>query len=150
MLHTKYQGPRPSGFRGDVVWSNCWRHTTHDGRRTLADGNSSPWAFGSGELITILKQQLSSDSVARLERCLFKVKKSLWQSLMKIESKLCLLESTHGFSKNWPNGLVFNLTWPIFNSGQDFIRTNILTKFHEDWIKILPSRVYSWFYLDLT
>ena len=23
MLHTKYQGPRPSGFRGDVVWSNC-------------------------------------------------------------------------------------------------------------------------------
>ena len=23
MLHTKYQGPRPSGFRGDVVLSNC-------------------------------------------------------------------------------------------------------------------------------
>ena len=26
------------------------RLTTDDGRRTLADGSSSPWAYGSGEL----------------------------------------------------------------------------------------------------
>ena len=29
---------------------NDARRTTDDGRRTLADGNSSPWAYGSGEL----------------------------------------------------------------------------------------------------
>ena len=39
--------------------ANCWRRTTddarrtsHDARRTLANGNSSPWAYGSGELKT--------------------------------------------------------------------------------------------------
>ena len=38
----------------------------------------------------------------------------------------------------------------IFNSGLDFIKLNILTKFHEDWIRTGPCRVYSWFYSDLT
>ena len=46
---------------------------------------------------------------------------------MKIGSKLCLLEHT---------------AWPIFNSGLDFIKMNILTKFHEDWIKTVPSGMY--------
>ena len=31
-----------------------------------------------------------------------------------------------------------------------FIQINILTKFHEDWIKTVPCRVYSLFYSDLT
>ena len=34
---------------------------------------------------------------------------------------------------------------PFFNSGLDFIKVNILTKFHEDWIKTVPSRVYTFF-----
>ena len=35
----------------------------------------------------------------------------------------------------------------IFNSGLEFIKTNILAKFHADWIKTVPSRVYSVFVL---
>ena len=40
--------------------------------------------------------------------------------------------------------------WPIFQSGLDFIKINILTKIHEHLIKSMPSRLYSWFYLDFT
>ena len=32
---------------------------------------------------------------------------------MKIGSKLWPLECTHGFTKNWPSDLVFDLMWPI-------------------------------------
>ena len=52
MLHTTYQGPRPSGFSGDVIYSKLL--TTDDAWRTLAHGNSSPWAYGSGELKNML------------------------------------------------------------------------------------------------
>ena len=38
----------------------------------------------------------------------------------------------------------------FFYSGLYFIKMNILTKFHEDWILTGPCRVYSWFYSDLT
>ena len=43
---------------------------------------------------------------------------------MKIESKLCPLESecSNGFTKIWPCDLVFDLKWPIFNSGLDFMK----------------------------
>ena len=34
----------------------------------------------------------------------------------------------------------------FFNSGLDFIKINIPTKFHEDWIKTMPSSVYTLFY----
>ena len=34
----------------------------------------------------------------------------------------------------------------FFYLGLDFIKMNILTEFHEDWIKTVPSGVYSWFY----
>ena len=34
----------------------------------------------------------------------------------------------------------------FFYFGLDFIKMNILTEFHEDWIKTVPSGVYSWFY----
>ena len=46
--------------------------------------------------------------------------------------------------------LVFDLTWPICGSGLYFIKLNILTKFHEDWIRTGPCKVYSWFYSDLS
>ena len=38
--------------------------------------------------------------------------------------------------------LVFDPTRPIFNSGLDFIKINIPTKFQAYWIKTIPSRVY--------
>ena len=40
MIHTKYQGPRPSGFKGDIVYSKLL--TWHDGRRTTDDAH---WAM---------------------------------------------------------------------------------------------------------
>ena len=44
-------GQNPASSLGrDVIWSNCGRRTTHDGRRTPNDHNSSPWAIGYGEL----------------------------------------------------------------------------------------------------
>ena len=57
--------------------------------------------------------------------------------------KLCPLERTQGFSKIWPSDLVFDPTWPSFELGLDFIKTNILTKFHKDWIETVPARVYT-------
>ena len=33
---------------------------------------------------------------------------------MKIEAKLCFLESEQGFKEIWPRDIGFNLTWPIF------------------------------------
>ena len=67
---------------------------------------------------------------------------------MKIGSKLCPLECIHGVTKIWPKALVFKPIWTIFYSALDFIKINILTKFHEDWIKTVPSGMYKWFYLE--
>ena len=62
-------------------------------------------------------------------------------------STLCLLECTQGFSKIWPSDLVFDPTWPSFEADLDIIMVNILTKFHELWIKTVPSRMYTRFFL---
>ena len=62
---------------------------------------------------------------------------------MIIGVKMWPLEHTQGFSKIWPSDLVFDLTWPIFKLIQDFIKTNILTMFHDYQIKIVASRVYT-------
>ena len=64
---------------------------------------------------------------------------------MQTGSKLCLLDSSHGFSKSWPYDLVFDPTWPYFGPGLDLIEISILTKFHEDYIKTEPSEVYTFF-----
>ena len=52
------------------------------------------------------------------------------------------------FSKSWPYDQVFefDLTWPLSGPGLDLIAKNILTKFHEDCIKTVPSEVYTWFF----
>ena len=65
---------------------------------------------------------------------------------MKIGSELVPVECIHGYIQIWPSDLDFGSTWPIFNWGLAFIKIKILTKFHEDWIKTVPSEVYSWFY----
>ena len=64
---------------------------------------------------------------------------------MKIGSKLCPQECTHGFAKILPSDLVFDPTGPIFYSGLYFSQMIILTKFHENWVKTVPSGVYSRF-----
>ena len=65
---------------------------------------------------------------------------------MKIGSELGPVVCMYGFFQIWPSDLVFGSTWPIFTWGLAFIKINILTKFHEDLIKTVPSGVYSWFY----
>jgi len=45
------------------------------------------------------------------------------------------------FSKIWPGDLVFDLTWPIFKLGLDIIKTNLLTKFHQNRAANVASRV---------
>ena len=75
MLRAKYQGSMPGGLTfkqdfskfgqnqassvGDVLWS-----TTNGTRRTANDNNSSPWAFGSGELRVhraVCKREVNAD-----------------------------------------------------------------------------------------
>jgi len=45
------------------------------------------------------------------------------------------------FSKIWPGDLVFDPTWPIFKLGLDNVKTNILTKFDQNWVANVASRV---------
>ena len=60
---------------------------------------------------------------------------------MNFESKLCPLECTQGFSEIWPSDLVLDQTWPSFEFDLDIMIINILTKFHELWIKTVLSPV---------
>ena len=56
------------------------------------------------------------------------------------------LELTQGFSKIWPSDLVSDPKWHKFELVQDFIKTNILTKFHEDRTENVASRAYTKFF----
>ena len=47
------------------------------------------------------------------------------------------------FARMYHGDLGFDPTQSNFKSGFYFIKINILTKFHEDWIKTLPSKVYT-------
>ena len=42
-----------------------------------------------------------------------------------------------------PCDLVCKSSWPSFKHGLDFIRINILTKFYENWVKLVPSSEYT-------
>ncbi|KAH3810783.1 hypothetical protein DPMN_139181 [Dreissena polymorpha] len=42
-----------------------------------------------------------------------------------------------------PGGHVFSPIWTIFNPVGDINETNVLTKFHDDWAKIVTSRVFT-------
>ncbi|KAH3699839.1 hypothetical protein DPMN_074801 [Dreissena polymorpha] len=42
-----------------------------------------------------------------------------------------------------PDGHVFSPIWTIFELIRDINKTNDLTKFHDDWVKIVTSRVFT-------
>ncbi|KAH3846095.1 hypothetical protein DPMN_088389 [Dreissena polymorpha] len=42
-----------------------------------------------------------------------------------------------------PGGHVFSPIWTIFELVLDINETNVLTKFHDDWAKIVTSRVFT-------
>ena len=50
----------------------------------------------------------------------------------------------------WPGDLVFDPKWPSFKLDLDLIEANILSKFHQDWVKTMTSRVLTNFSFDLT
>ena len=58
-------------------------------------------------------------------------RQTCWPSFMIIRLKMWLLELTQGFTRIWSGDLVFDPTWPIFELVRNFIKMNILTKFHE-------------------
>ena len=60
---------------------------------------------------------------------------------MTFETKLSTLECRQDFFKIWPRNLVFDQTWPGFKLDLDIMMIDILTQFHERWIKTVPSRV---------
>ena len=53
------------------------------------------------------------------------------------------LEHTQGFSMIWTCYLVHDPTWTIFQLIRDFIKTNILTNFHDNRTENVDSREYT-------
>ena len=51
------------------------------------------------------------------------------------------LECKQDFSKIWPSDLLFDPTPPMFELDPDIIKTNILSKFEEDWAENVAPRV---------
>ena len=65
-------------------------------------------------------------------------------------AKLWPLECSQGFSMIRPTDLVFDLTWPMFELDRNIVKMIILSKFDDDWMKTLASRVFTRFFHDLT
>ena len=65
-------------------------------------------------------------------------RQTFWPSFMISGLKMWPLERTQGFSKIWPSDLVFDSTRPIFEIVRDFIKTNILIKFHDYQTEMWP------------
>ena len=66
---------------------------------------------------------------------------------MIIGQKLWKPERIQLFSYIRPSDLVFDLAWTIFYLIRDFIKTNILTKFHDNPTENVASRAYTRFCL---
>ena len=49
----------------------------------------------------------------------------------------------------WPTDLVFDPTRLIFKLDQDFIKANILTNFHDDWMHNVACIVFTIFFYHL-
>ena len=69
--------------------------------------------------------------------------KTFWPSFMIIGLKMWPLKHTQSFSKIWTCYLVFDPKWTIFEVIRDFIKTNILTNFHDNWTENVDSREYT-------
>ena len=63
--------------------------------------------------------------------------------------KMWPLECKQGFLLIWPGDLVFDSKWPSFELDLEIIKTNILSKFHDDCLKNVTARVLRRFSADL-
>ena len=61
-----------------------------------------------------------------------------WASLKKNRPQMWLLECNKYHSKIWPSDLHSNPTQPMIIPDLDIVKTNILSKFEEDWAKMWP------------
>ena len=68
---------------------------------------------------------------------------------MMITSKMWPLEHQQGFPLIWPGELVYDIKWPSFKLDLEIIKTNILSKIHDDHFKNVTSRASRWFSFDL-
>ena len=66
---------------------------------------------------------------------------------MIIASKMWPLECSQDFLLVWPGDLVFDPTWPSFKPDLEIIKTNILSKIHDDCLKNVTARVLTTFLL---
>ena len=66
-------------------------------------------------------------------RNLVSSRQTIWARFMMIAWKMWPLECLQGFSLIWPGDLVFYPMWPSFKLGLEIIRTNNLSKIHDDW-----------------
>ena len=64
----------------------------------------------------------------------------------KIGSILWPKVCEQAFTKILPTDLVFNHTVPLIELYLDIIKTNILSKFEEDWVKTKAAKVLTCFY----
>ena len=55
------------------------------------------------------------------------------------------LQCLQGFLLIWPGDLVFDSKWPSFEHGLEIIKTNILSKIHDDCLRNLTARVLTRF-----
>ena len=68
---------------------------------------------------------------------------------MMIAWKMWPLECSQGFQLIWPGDLVFDPRWPSFEFDLEIIKTNILSKTHDDCLKNVTARVLTKFSVDL-
>ena len=64
---------------------------------------------------------------------------------MMITWKMWPLECLQGFPLIWPGDLVFDPRWPSFKLDLKIIKTNILSKIHDDCFKNVTARVLTRF-----
>ena len=68
---------------------------------------------------------------------------------MMIASKTWLLECLRGFPSIWPSDLVFDLKWPSLELDLEIVKTNNLSKIHDDCFLNVTARVLKMFPLSL-
>ena len=68
---------------------------------------------------------------------------------MMIASKMWQLECKQTFLLIWPGDLDFDPKWPSFELDLELIKTNILSKIHDDCFKNVTARVLTRFSADL-
>ena len=62
---------------------------------------------------------------------------------MEIELKIVACRVFRSFYYDLTYGPTFYRTWPIFKTDLDFVKAMIQSKFHEYWVKIVASNVFT-------